>query len=196
MDGSDVGLVHSTETPRFVVKLPDSNLLCFSIDCYELFTYSLISTPNFAINAFVNVSVQNGERVMGNSDIGMLVVISDSRVSTGKRTFKSVVDGRSKKARMSGFGEVDMHQGSVCFSLAGGHTNIESEHSAHEKFRVVLDQPRVDVHAVASDGRFFDVFIKDGTGLVERSAHGLIGEVSIRPSVDTCCFISHIPLEL
>lgn len=122
---------------------------------------------------------------MGNSDIGMLVVISDSRVSSGKRTFKSVVDGQTRKARISGFGEVDMHQGSVCFSLAGGHTNIESEHSIHEEFRVILDKPRVDIRAIASDGHFFDVFVKDGTGLVERGAHGLIGKVSLH--MYTCC---------
>ena len=155
----------------------DGNLLCFTIEGYELFTYSLISAPNVAINTFMNVSVQNGERVRGSSDIGMLVEITDPRVSSGKRRFKAVVDGRTKKARMSGFGEVDMRHGSVSFSLANGHTNIESEDSVHEEFHVVLDKPKMDISAVSHDGRYFDVFVKDGSGLMTSGAHGLIGEI-------------------
>ena len=43
------------DTPRFVVRLPDNNLLCFAIDGFELFTYNLITSHYLVVNGFLNL---------------------------------------------------------------------------------------------------------------------------------------------
>lgn len=105
-------------TPRFVVKLSDGNLFCFAIEGYELFTYNLLTCSYISVNTFVNVSqYEDGSWGRGHTDIGFNIKALDSRVKSGKRLFKAVVDGRNKKALMENFGEVDMKKGSVTFSV-------------------------------------------------------------------------------
>ena len=105
-------------TPRFVVKLSDGNLFCFAIEGYELFTYNLLTCSYISVNTFLNVSqYEDGSWGRGHTDIGFMIKALDSRVKTGKRLFKAVVDGRNKKAMMENFGEVDMKKGSVTFSV-------------------------------------------------------------------------------
>ena len=105
-------------TPRFVVKLSDGNLLCFAIEGYELFTYNLLTCNYISVNTFVNVSqYDDGTWGRGHTDIGIIVKALDSRVKSGTRVFKSIVDGTNKKATMESFGEVDMQKGSILFSV-------------------------------------------------------------------------------
>ena len=105
-------------TPRFVVKLSDGNLFCFAIEGYELFTYNLLTCSYISVNTFLNVSqYEDGSWRRGHTDIGFMIKALDSRVKSGKRLFKAVVDGRNKKAMMENFGEVDMKKGSVTFSV-------------------------------------------------------------------------------
>lgn len=105
-------------TPRFVVKLSDGNLFCFAIEGYELFTYNLLTCSYISVNTFINVSqYEDGSWGRGHTDIGFNIKALDSRVKSGKRLFKAVVDGRNKKALMENFGEVDMKKGSVTFSV-------------------------------------------------------------------------------
>lgn len=95
--------------PRFIISLPDSNLLCFSIEGFELFTYNLLSTPYLHVNSFLNITrTPTGEWVRGSTDLGFAMKIKDSRVKSGQRVFKMKVDGGAKKADIAGFGEVDM----------------------------------------------------------------------------------------
>lgn len=168
-------------TPQFVVRLPDKNLLCFSIDGYELFTYNLITSSYLVMNGFLNLTsfqphkMNNYNQTRGFNDIGVIVKAVDKRIKVGKRFFKHVVYGGKKKAVMEGFGEVDLNKGAITFSLMNGHSNIESQQSPHEKFRVILDKPRTNILAVASNGNTFNVYVEDCLGLVKVDMHGIIG---------------------
>ena len=111
----------------------------------------------------------------GPTDVGFIVKISDSRVKAGTRTFKVAVNGAEKKAIMQGFGEVDLKEGAITFSIEGGHSDIESQEAAWEQFRVVLDEPMMDIVAVSPNGKTFDFFVSDASGLLDIETHGLIG---------------------
>ena len=179
-------------SPRFIVKLPDDNLLCFAINGFELFTFNLITSSYLVVNGFLNVTeVNNIDKSLytnstdsavflrGFSDIGMLVKAVDTRWKGGKRVFKHVVNGGKMKAALEGFGEMDMRKGSILFSVDKGHSNIESEESKYETFRVVMDKPALDLKAVSDDGHTFSVYVDDSTGLRSIGIHGLIGELVI-----------------
>lgn len=193
ISGTTEGLVDSKQppnstiipySPQFVVKLPDKNLLCFSVEGYELFTYNLITSSYLVLNGFLRVaSVESGNtdpysQTRGFGDIGVIVKAIDKRVRGGKRFFKHLIYGEKKKAIMEGFGEMDLNKGAIAFSLQKGHSNIESQQSPHEKFRISLDKPKADVLAVSSNGHTFNVYVEDGSGLVGIDTHGLIGELS------------------
>ena len=129
------------------------------------------------MNAFLNISEnESGEWTRGFTDIGFLIKVLDKRVKSGVRLLKSSFDSRKKKAILSGFGEVDMHNGAITFAIEEGHSNIESEESEHEQFRVILDKPVVDVRAISADGKFFNIYVDDNTGLGTIETHGLVGE--------------------
>ncbi len=164
------------DTPRFVVKLSDSNLLCFSIQGFELFTYNIITSENLIMNAFMNVSQYEDETWMrGHTDLGFVMKVKDPRVKSGVRLFKAVVDSRKRRAIMGGFGEVDMHNGAITFTVEDAHSDIESQESNNEMFRVVMDEPVAVVRAYSPDGKFFDVYVDDSSGLAQVETHGLIG---------------------
>ena len=169
-------------TPQFVVRLPDKSLLCFSFEGYELFSYNLITSNYLVLNGFLNLTSirshkqEQYNQTRGFNDIGVIVKAVDKRIKVGRRFFKHLVYGGKKKAIMEGFGEVDMNKGAVTFSLQNGHSNIESQQSPHEKFRVILDKPRTDIVAVASNGNTFNVYVEDCLGLVKVDMHGLIGK--------------------
>lgn len=168
-------------SPRFVVKLPDQHLLCFSIEGYELFTYNLITSNYLVLNGFLNVTPTQAKdaggynKTRGFVDFGMIIKAVDRRVKSGKRFFKHLIYGEKKKAVLGGFGEVDMKNGAITFSLDNGHSNIESQDSPHEKFKLVMDKPRADVEVVSSNGHTFDVYVEVSAGLVGIDMHGLIG---------------------
>lgn len=191
ISGTTEGLVDSKQppnstiipySPQFVVKLPDKNLLCFSVEGYELFTYNLITSSYLVLNGFLRVAESGNtdpySQTRGFGDIGVIVKAIDKRVRGGKRFFKHLIYGEKKKAIMEGFGEMDLNKGAIAFSLQKGHSNIESQQSPHEKFRISLDKPKADVLAVSSNGHTFNVYVEDGSGLVGIDTHGLIGELS------------------
>lgn len=172
-------------SPQFVVRLPDQHLLCFSIEGYELFTYNLITSNYLVLNGFLNVTsasstdaatgeVYNKTRGFGN--IGMIVKAVDRRVRAGKRYFRHMIYGEKKKAILGGFGEVDLNGGAITFTLEDGHSNIESQQSPHEKFRLIMDKPKAEVLVVSSNGHTYSVYVEDGSGLEGIDMHGLIGE--------------------
>ena len=168
-------------SPRFILKLPDNNLLCFSIEGCELFTYNLITSKYLVLNAFLNLTSlhlldQPYNKTRGFSDIGFIIKSVDKRVRGGKRFFKHLIYGERKRAVMDGFGEVDITKGAVTFTLRNGHSNIESQVSDHETFRVVLDKPKCNIVVVSSNGHTFNAYIEDGVGLLGVNMHGLIGE--------------------
>ncbi len=166
-------------TPQFVVRLPDKNLLCFSFEGYELFSYNLITSSYLVLNGFLNLTSIHSHtqynQTRGFNNIGVIVKAVDKRIKVGRRFFKHLIYGGKKKAIMEGFGEVDMNKGAITFSLLNGHSNIESQQSPHEKFRVILDKPKTDILAVASNGNTFNVYVEDCSGLVKVDIHGLIG---------------------
>ena len=99
----------SDHLPRFIVSLPDTNLFCFSIEGFELFSYNLLSTPQLHVNSFFNITrTPDGEWVRGGTDLGFLLKIKDDRVKNRQRVFKIKVYGAEKKAEFAGFGQVDM----------------------------------------------------------------------------------------
>ena len=170
-------------TPRFVVLLPDSSLLCFSIDGYELFAYNLITSNFFILNGFLNLTTipthkdeDHYTQTRGFGDIGVIVKAIDKRIRGGRRYFKHLIYGEKKKAIMDGFGEVDMKGGAIVFTLRNGLTNIESVESPHDKFRLILDKPKSDVTVVSTDGHTFNVYVEDNSGFKSIDVHGLIGE--------------------
>lgn len=167
-------------SPQFVVRLPDKNLLCFSIEGFELFTYNLITSNYLVLNGFLNLTsipaVDGFTQMRGFGDIGMIIKAMDRRIKAGKRFFKHLIYGERKKAIMQGFGEVDMKGGAILFSLKDGHSNIESQQSAHEQFRLKLDKPQADIFIVSNNGHTFNVYVEDSTGLVGIEMHGLIGK--------------------
>lgn len=180
-----------SDSPRFIVKLPNDTLLCFSINGFELFTFNLITSNYLVLNAFLNLTEARGVNkklytnltdpdatvlVRGFSDVGILVKAVDHKWKGGKRVFKHMVLGRKMKAMLDGFGEIDMHHGSVLFGINQGHTNIESQESRYETFRVTMDKPLLDLRAVSSDGSTFAVYVDDSSGLRMIGVHGLIGE--------------------
>lgn len=196
----DVGVKQSRtvipDSPRFIVKLPDNNLLCFAIDGFELFTFNLITSSYLVVNGFLNLTeVKNIDKSLytnstdsavfsrGFSDIGMLVKAVDTRWKGGKRVFKHVVNGGKMKASLEGFGEMDIHKGSILFSIDKGHSNIESQESRYETFRVAMDKPVLDLKAVSGDGHTFSVYVDDSTGLHSIGIHGLIGEFIVHEPV-------------
>lgn len=164
------------DTPRFVVRLYDGHLLCFGIDGFELFTYNIITSGNLVVNAFMNVSQNEDETwTRGHTDLGFVIRVNDDRVKSGVRLFKAVVDSRKRRAIMGGFGEVDMHNGAITFTVRGAHSDIESQEARNEMFRVVIDQPVAEVRAVSPDGNFFEFYVDDCSGLCQVETHGLIG---------------------
>lgn len=173
-------------SPQFVLRLPDKNLLCFSIEGYELFTYNLITSNYLVLNGFVNLTTAHGResesgeaqspQVREFGDVGIIVKAVERRVKAGRRFFKHLIHGETKKAIMEGFGEVDIKQGAITFSLMNGHSNIESQKSAHEQFRLILDKPKTDILIISHNGRTFNVYVEDCSGLVTIDMHGLIGE--------------------
>lgn len=169
-----------SNSPQFVVRLPDNNLLCFAIEGYELFTYNLITSNYLVLNGFLNLTAipeKNGiSQIRGFGDIGMIIKAVDRRVKQGKRFFKHLIYGEKKKVIMHGFGEVDLNKGAISFSLQRGHTNIESQQSQHEQFRLTLDKPQTDIVIVSHNGHTFNVYVEDSTGLLGIDIHGLIGE--------------------
>ena len=168
-------------SPQFVVKLPDQHLLCFSIEGYESFTYNLITSPSLVLNGYLSVTPSSStdteyNKTRGFSDIGMTIKTVDRRVRAGKRYFRHTIYGEKKKAILGGFGEVDINKGSITFSLKDGHSNIESQQSAQESFRLVMDKPLTDILMVSSNGQTYNVYVEDTSGLVHIDIHGLIGE--------------------
>lgn len=170
-------------SPQFVIRLPDKNLLCFSFEGYEHFSYNLITSSYLVLNGFLNLTSLRSKdsdqynQTRGFSDIGVTVKAVDKRIKAGRRFFKHLVYGSRKKAIMEGFGEVDLNKGAITFSLMDGHSNIESQQSRHEKFRVMLDKPKTDILAVASNGHTFNIYVEDCSGLVRVDMHGLIGKL-------------------
>ena len=171
-------------SPRFVVRLPDNNLLCFSVEGFELFTYNLITSNYLVINGFLNVttlSQDDGDMdpslIRGFTDVGVYIKSVESRSKGGTRMFKHSVYGSKEKVVLERFGEVDMHRGAIGFTLEEGHSNIESENSKHEQFRVVMDKPKCDIRMISGDGRTFSVYVEDLSGLVGINTHGLIGRL-------------------
>lgn len=134
------------------------------------------------LNGFVRVApiqladMETYNKTRGFGDLGMTMKAVDRRVRSGKRFFKHLIYGEKKKAIMEGFGEVDLDKGAVTFALNNGHSNIESQQSAHEKFRLILDKPKTDILAVSSNGHTFNVYVEDGSGLMGIDMHGIIGE--------------------
>ena len=193
--GSDVPPSDSdvlTDSPRFVVRLPDDNLLCFAIDGFELFTYNLITSRYLMINGFLNLveyrhrDTPGPDMKKGFTEVGMIIRSIDRRMKGGSRVFKHKVSGPKKKAFLEKFGEVDIHQGAVVFGLdQEGHSSIESEQAKHETFQLKLDKPKVVVKAVSGDGNTFSVYVEDSSGLISTGSHGLIGMLC-RP---TCLII-------
>ncbi len=167
-------------SPRFVVRLPDKHLLCFSLEGYELFTYNLITSSYLVLNGFLNLTsippVDGVSQMRGFGDVGILIKAVDRRIKAGRRYFKHLIYGERKKAIMEGFGEVELRKGAVLFNLKNGHSNIESQQSAHEQFRLTLDKPRTDILISSSNGHTFNVYVLDGSGLVSIDIHGLLGK--------------------
>ena len=174
-------------SPQFVVRLPDSNLLCFSIEGYELFTYNLITSNYLVLNGFLNLTAIPEEeedgysQIRGFGNVGVIVKAVERRIKRGKRYFQHQIYGEKKKAIMQGFGEVDMRKGSIAFSLENGHTNIESQESAHEQFRLTLDKPKSDIILISTNSHTFNVYVEDCSGLVGIDVHGLIGKSELSP---------------
>jgi hypothetical protein len=166
-------------SPQFVVTLPDKNLLCFSIEGFELFTYNLITSNYLVLNGFLNVTsmsaVDGFSQMRGFVDIGMIIKAVDRRLKVGKRFIKHFIYGEKKKAVMQGFGEVDLNRGAISFAMKNGHSNIESQQSAHEQFRLTLDKPKTDILIISSNGHTFNVYVEDCSGLIGMDMHGVIG---------------------
>ena len=167
------------DTPRFLLKLSDGNLLCFSIEGFELFTYNLITSSHLVVNSFVNITEGNSssERFKTHTDIGIVIQTADDRVKFGTRIFRHVIHGDRKKAIMHGFGEVDIERGRVIFTLEDSHSNIASEQSIYEEFGIVLDRPKAEVRAVSFDHKGFSVFVENFEGLADTETHGLLGKL-------------------
>lgn len=170
------------DSPRFVVRLPDNNLLCFAIDGFELFTYNLITSRYLVVNGFLDFAEYRHRDNSGPSlkkgftEIGVIIKSVDKRMKGGSRVFKHRVSGPKKKAFLEKFGEVDIHRGAVVFGVdQNGHSSIESEQAKHETFQVKLDKPKVIVKAVSGDGNTFSVYMEDSSGLINSGSHGLIG---------------------
>ena len=179
-----------SRTPRFVIKLPDDNLLCVAIDGFELFTFNLITSSYLVVNGFLNLT-KTGDQVDANlysnsteapvyfrgfTDLGVLVKAVDKRWKGGKRIFKHSVDGGKMKATLDGFGEMDIRKGSLLFGIDKGHSNIESEAAKYETFKVVMDRPVLELTAVSGDEHTFNVYVENSKGLRSIGIHGLIGE--------------------
>lgn len=171
-----------SNSPQFVVKLPDENLLCFSFEGYELFTYNLITSNYIVLNGFLNLTSfwsaedSSFKTKRGFSDIGVLIKAVDKRVRGGKRYFKHLIYEKKKKAILEGFGDMDMNKGAITFTLNNGHSDIESQECPHEEFRVIMDKPQCNVRAVSIDGQTFNVYSEDSFGLMAIDVHGLIGQ--------------------
>jgi len=76
---------------------------------------------------------------------------------------------------MGGFGEVDLNNGAVTFTVNEGRSSIESQQSARETFQVVMDKPRMDVLMASDNGHTFNVYVEDGSGLVGIETGGILG---------------------
>lgn len=188
VSSDDVNTVISN-SPRFIVNLPGDNLLCVAIDGFELFTFNLITSGYVVVNGFLNLtkashvdqslytnSTDTRVYLRGFTDLGVLVKAIDTRWKGGKRIFKHTVNGHKMKATLDGFGEMDIHKGSVTFAIDKGHSNIESQAAKFETFKVMMDKPTLRLTAVSDDQRTFNVYIENPSGLSTISIHGLIGE--------------------
>lgn len=171
-----------TDSPRFVIRLPDNNLLCFAIDGFELFTYNLITSHYLVVNGFLDLAEYRHKdpssptMKKGFTEVGVIIRSVDKRMKGGSRVFKHRVSGPKKKAFLEKFGEVDIHGGAVVFGLdKDGHSSIESEQAKHETFQVKLDKPKMVVKAVSGDGNTFTVYLEDSSGLTSTGSHGLLG---------------------
>ena len=170
------------DSPRFVVKLPDNNLLCFAIDGFELFTYNLITSPYLVVSGFLDMAdYRHGNktgpsRKKGFTEVGVTIHSIDRRLKGGSRLFRHSVSGPKKKAFLEKFGEVDIRHGAVVFSLdQAGRSSIENEQAKHETFQVTMEKPQVSVKAVSGDGQTFNIYVTNTSGLVSSGCHGLIG---------------------
>ncbi len=177
-------------SPRFIINLPDDNLLCISIDGFELFTFNLITSSYIVVNGFLNLT--EAKKVdttlytnstdtpvyyyRGFTDLGVLVKAVDSRLRGGKRVFKHRVNGGKMKAVLDGFGEMDLRKGSLFFGIDKGHSNIESESAKYETVKIGMDKPVLGLTAISTDDTTFNVYVEDSSGLRSIGIHGLIGE--------------------
>lgn len=173
-----------TDSPRFVVRLPDNNLLCFAIDGFELFTYNLITSRYLMVNGFLDVAEYRHKDPSsptlkkGFTEIGVIIRSIDKRMKGGSRMFRHSISGPKKKAFLEKFGEVDIHGGAVVFGVdQEGHSSIESEQAKHETFKVKLDKPKVIVKAVSGDGHTFSVYVEESSGLISTGSNGLLGNL-------------------
>ena len=171
------------DSPRFVVRLPDNNLLCFAIDGYELFTYNLITSHYLVVNGFLNLTDYHHRdksgppKKKGFTEVGVMIRSIDKRMRGGSRLFKHRVSGPKKKAYLEKFGEVDIRHGAVVFSVDHeGHSSIESEQAKHETFQLTLEKPNFNVKAVSGDGSSFNIYVYNSSGLMGSGSHGLLGE--------------------
>lgn len=185
--GSDAPTADSDvliDSPRFVVRLPDNNLLCFAIDGFELFTYNLLTSRYLVVNGFLNLTgfhhrgKPGPSWKKGFSEVGLMIRSIDKRMRGGSRLFKHRVSGVKKKAFLEKFGEVDIRHGAVVFGLdKEGQSSIESEQAKRETFQLTLEKPKVNVKAVSGDGSTFNIYVENSTGLVSSGCHGLLGEL-------------------
>ena len=171
------------DSPRFVVKLPDKNLLCFAIDGFELFTYNLITSRYLVVNGFLNLTKYlhkdkpGPSKKKGFTEVGVTIRSIDKKVRGSTRTFRHMVSGPKKRAFLEKFGEVDLQQGSVVFGLdQEGHSSIESEQAKHETFELKLEKPKVTVKVISGDRNSFNIYVENSSGLISSGSHGLIGK--------------------
>lgn len=179
-------------SPRFVVKLPDKNLLCFSFEGYEFFTYNLITSNYLVLNGYLSLaSISGGDddeeeedvddvegsKVRGFRDLGVIIKVVDKRIKGGKRIFKHQLYGEKKKVFLEKFGEVDIKKGAITFSISEGRSNIESRGSPYEEFRIMGDAPKFDIVALSTNGHTFNICVEGDAGLIGIDSHGLIGEL-------------------
>ena len=160
-----------TDTPHYLVTLPDKELLCYGFQGIPLFPYSLISTELVSVNSYVNVS-SNPQFLLQNI-IGVKLINNDENALRGMNIVRVVVEGDT--AYVNDMGGIDIKDKTMLLEMKDSDVEFEVASSQHTEVKVKLQYPPAMVRIIASNDKSFNVLVEDAD-TKNTSVHGIMGK--------------------
>ena len=160
-----------TDTPHYLVTLPDKELLCYGFQGIPLFPYSLISTELASVNSYVNIS--SNPQLLSQNMIGVKLINNDENALRGMNIVRVVVEGDT--AYVNDMGGIDIKDKTMLLEMKDSDVEFEVASSQHTEVKVKLQEPPAMVRIIAANDGSFNVLI-EGAEIKNTSIHGIMGK--------------------